>query len=277
VSIDLSGRKALITGGGGRFGRAIAKMMAAAGADVALADLADEPDQAERLEAGVAEVRQLGRRAAVIHTDVRWAAECERMAESAIAALGSIDILVANAGLCSFGAAWELSEEQWDTVMSVNLRGVWLTTKYMVPHMIERGQGSIVMTSSRNGLSVERNLAHYNASKAGVISFMKSLALETGPHGIRVNAVCPTQMAERDRTSGRVASNFYWDQVVGKARATYEEFDRASGGENLLDTGGQPDFADVAEGVLWLASDHARLVTGTALPMDAGYVVKHGG
>ncbi|MEX2550562.1 MAG: SDR family NAD(P)-dependent oxidoreductase [Nitriliruptoraceae bacterium] len=275
--MELSERKALVTGAGGGFGRAIARGMAARGADVALADLGDTPEQRDRLEQHAEEVRGHGRRAVAIAADVRRTEDCERMAEEAIAALGHVDILVANAGVCSFGKPWELTEDQWDSVMSVNLRGVWLTTKFVVPHMIERRAGSIVMTSSRNGLSVEHNLAHYNASKAGVISYMKSLALEAGPYGIRVNAVCPTQMADRERTLGSPQMHTYWDQVAGKEGATYEEFDRASGAENLLDTSGQPEFADVAEGVLWLASDRASLVTGTALPMDAGYLVKRGG
>ena len=275
--MELSDRKALITGAGGGFGRTIARGMAARGADVALADLGDTTEQQQRLGQHAEEVRAHGRHAAVIFADVRRAEDCERMASETIASLGHVDILVANAGVCSFGTPWELTEEQWDSVMAVNLRGVWLTTKYLVPHMIERGAGSIVMTSSRNGLSVEHNLAHYNASKAGVISYMKSLALEAGPYGIRVNAVCPTQMADSERTLGTPEMHTYWDQVAGKEGATYEEFDRASGAENLVDTGGQPDFADVAEGVLWLASDRAKLVTGTALPMDAGYLVKRGG
>lgn len=276
MAIDLTDRTALVTGGGGRFGRAIAALMADGGADVALADLGTSSDQRERLEAHAAEVRERGRRAVAIPTDVRRADDCESMAQRTIDALGRIDILVANAGVCSFARPWELTEEQWDAVMDVNLRGVWLTTKYVVPHMIERGRGSIVMTSSRNGLCVEHNLAHYNASKAGVISYMKSLALEAGPYGIRVNAVCPTQMTDRRHGAGRAVSSEYWDQVVGRTGATYEEFDAASGAENLLETGGQPDFYDVAEGAVWLASDHARLVTGTALPVDAGYLVKRG-
>lgn len=276
MPIDVTGRRALITGGGGRFGRAIANLLADGGADIALADLAASDDQQARLVEHAAEVEARGQRAVTIGVDVTYADDCAAMAERAIAELGGIDILIVNAGVCSFGRPWELTEEQWDAVMGVNLRGSWLTTRAVVPAMIDQGHGSIVMTSSRNGLAVEHNLAHYNASKAGLISYMKSLALETGPYGIRVNAVCPTQMADKTHGSNRLVSSDYWDQVVGKQGATYEEFDAASGAENLLDTGGQPDFYDVAEGVVWLASDHARLVTGTALPMDAGYLVKHG-
>ena len=282
---ELEGRTALVTGGARGFGRAVARLLAREGCDVAVADLgarrpagATDMSGAEELEDAVAELHGIGRRSVGIEADVTSAADCERMAGKAIAALGGIDILVANAGVATLGRAWELSQEEWDRVIAVNLTGVWLTTKYVVPHMIERRRGRIVVTASRNGLRVEHGYAHYNAAKAGAIHYAKSLALELGPYEINVNAVCPTQMA--DRSAGpppTMATPDYRAQVVGRPDATYEEFDAASGRENLFERGGQPDFAEVAEGVLWLVSDRARLVTGVALPMDAGYIVKRGG
>jgi NAD(P)-dependent dehydrogenase (short-subunit alcohol dehydrogenase family) len=282
---ELDGRTALVTGGARGFGRAVARLLAREGCDVAIADLGDrrpadagDMSGAEELEAAVAELRGLGRRAAGIAADVTSAADCDRMAAAAIAALGGIDILVANAGVATLGRAWELTPEEWNRVIAVNLTGVWLTTRSVVPHMIERRRGRIVVTASRNGLRVERGYAHYNAAKAGAIHLAKSLALELGPYEINVNAVCPTQMA--DRSAGppsTMATPDYWAQVVGHAGATYEEFDAASGRENLFEGRGQPDFAEVAEGVLWLVSDRAKLVTGVALPIDAGYIVKRGG
>ena len=144
--------------------------------------------------------------------------------------------------------------------------------------MIERRAGKIVITSSRDGLRAEPNYAHYNASKFGVIGYMKSLAIELGAFGINVNAVCPTQMTDRSaERSGGSETHAYWDQVTGKLNSTWEDFDAASGRENLFGEGGQPDFSEVAEGTLWLASDRSRLVTGHALPVDAGWIAKRGG
>ena len=281
---ELEGKAALITGGARGFGRAMALLFAREGADVAVADIAGELDSKriagmateDDLERTVGEIEALGRQAAGIQTDVTKPDDCERMAETAVEALGGIDILCANAGVFSLAPALELTEDEWDTVMAVNLKGVWLTTKYVAPHMIARRSGRIVITSSRDGLRAEANYAHYNASKFGVIGYMKSLAIELGPFEINVNAICPTQMA--DKSSRPPAStNLYWDQVVGKSNSTYEEFDEASGRENLFEAGGQPDFGDVAEAALWLVSDRSRLVTGVALPVDAGWIAKRGG
>jgi NAD(P)-dependent dehydrogenase (short-subunit alcohol dehydrogenase family) len=281
---ELDGKTALITGGARGFGRALALLFAREGADVAVADIAGElPSERiggmatqDDLERTVGELEALGRRAVGIRADVTRSEDCKRMAETAIEALGRIDILCANAGVFSLAPAWELTEDEWDTVMAVNLKGVWLTTKYVVPSMMERRYGKIVMTSSRDGLRAEANYAHYNASKFGVIGYMKSLAIELGPYEINVNAICPTQMADKSSPPS-VETSPYWDQVVGKPGTSYEEFDEASGRENLFERGGQPDFGEVAEGVLWLASDRSRLVTGLALPVDAGWIAKRGG
>jgi NAD(P)-dependent dehydrogenase (short-subunit alcohol dehydrogenase family) len=281
---QLDGKTALITGGARGFGRAMALLFASEGADVAVADIGhDLPSErfskmatTDQLTQTVAEIETRGRRGLGIQADVTRADDCRRMAEETIETLGRIDILCANAGVFTLGAAWELTEEEWDLLMDVNLKGVWLTTKYVVPHMIERRYGKIVMTSSRNGIKVEPNYAHYCVSKAGVIMYAKALALEVGPFGINVNAICPTQMADKSTRPARTSSP-YWDQVVGHPHATYDEFDLESGKENLFEEGGQPDFPDVAQGALWLVSDASRLVTGQALPVDAGWIVKRGG
>jgi (+)-trans-carveol dehydrogenase len=281
---ELGGKTALITGGARGFGRAMALLFAREGADVAVADIAGElPSEhigglatQDDLERTVGELEALGRRAVGIRADVTKSDDCKRMAETAIEALGRIDVLCANAGVFSLAPSWELTEDEWDTVMSVNLKGVWLTTKHVVPHMIERRYGKIVITSSRDGLRAEANYAHYNASKFGVIGYMKSLAIELGPYEINVNAICPTQMADKS-SPPRGGTHPYWDQVVGRENVGYEEFDDASGRENLFERGGQPDFPDVAEGALWLVSDRSRLVTGVALPVDAGWIAKRGG
>jgi NAD(P)-dependent dehydrogenase (short-subunit alcohol dehydrogenase family) len=281
---ELDGKVALITGAARGFGRAMALLFAREGADVAIADIAGElgseriVGMATRsdLERTAEEIEAAGQRAVAIQADVTDAESCRRMAETALGAFGRIDVLCANAGVFSLAPSWELTDEEWDTVLGVNLKGVWLTTKYVVPHMMERRYGKVVITSSRDGLRAEANYAHYNASKFGVIGFMKSLAIELGPYEINVNAICPTQMTDRSSPAS-VSTHPYWDQVVGKPNATYEEFDEASGRENLFESGGQPDFSEVAEGALWLASDRSRHVTGHALPVDRGWIAKRGG
>ncbi|MDX6535385.1 MAG: hypothetical protein QOF68_3129 [Gaiellales bacterium] len=269
--MEFNGKTALVTGGARGFGRTVALMLAREGADVAVSDVLDTAGT-------VAEIEALGCRAVGIHADVTKEVDCAAMAEAALEALGKIDILHANAGTFTFGASWTLTEADWDRVIDVNLKGVWLTTKAVVPHMIERRYGKVVITSSRDGLRAEPNYAHYCASKFGVIGFMKSLAIELGPYAINVNAICPGQMTDKAQPRDRnVTSHRYWDMVTGKPGSTYDEYDIASGRENLFEEGGQLDYAEVAEGVLWLASDRSHMVTGVALPVDRGWIAKRGG
>ena len=237
----LQGRKALITGGNGRFGHAVARLFAEEGADVVLADItfapADRSDPTdERAKAAAAAladttsyIESLGHRVLTVQADVTREQDCVDMVDFAVEALGEIDILCANAGTFTMAPAWQMTEQEWDKVLDLNVKGVWLSTKYVIPRMMARRYGKIVITSSRDGLRAEPNYAHYCASKFGVIGYMKSLAIELGPYDVNVNAVCPTQMATRGETPTGVTTHPYWDQVVGKAGATYAEFDRASG------------------------------------------------
>jgi NAD(P)-dependent dehydrogenase (short-subunit alcohol dehydrogenase family) len=280
---ELEGKTAVVTGGAGGLGRAIGRLLGGEGAEIALVDLADddvpvrpEKSASDRMAEALEDVGRHAPRVIGIHANVAREADCRRMAEEAIAQLGRVDIFIANAGLATSGPAWELTEQEWDRVHDANLKGVFLSTKHVIPHMIGRRYGKIVVTSSRNGLRVEREYAHYNAAKAGAIHYAKSLALELGEYGINVNAICPTQMTDR-RNPPVDRPNPYWKQVTGKDDATWEEFDQASGRDNLFEDRGQPDFSEVAEGVLWLVSDRSTLVTGLALPMDAGWIVKRGG
>jgi NAD(P)-dependent dehydrogenase (short-subunit alcohol dehydrogenase family) len=282
----LDGKVALITGGAHGFGRVLSLRLAQAGADIAVADtgrtraaekfaVVPTPEQLDRM---VGEIRALGRRAIGLQVDVRRSEDCRAMAQAAVDTFGQIDILCANAGTFSdiMRPAWELDEDEWDVILDVNLKGVWLTAKYVLPHMIARGYGKVIITASRNALKAEPNFAHYVAAKHGLLGLMKALAIETGPYEINVNAVCPTQMVDKARPP-RSTSRPYWDRVVGHANATYAEFDRESGKENLFDRRGQLDFADVAEAVLWLASDSSRAVTGQAVPVDNGWQARRGG
>ena len=277
---DLDGKTALVTGGARGFGRACALRMASEGADIAVADIAGDATaraSAEQLADVIRDIHALGRNAIAIKADVTSAEDCERMAQETLSAFGKIDILLANAGIGG-GAlpAWELTEADWDAVIGVDLKGVWLATKYVVPHMIERGYGKIVMTASRSGVRAEERCAHYVAAKFGVVGYMKALAMELGPWEINVNAICPSGM-------GKVAQADYdpsqwgYPLVPQPPPRTVEELDRAYGKLNLFESVGRSEFDEVAEGVLWLVSDRSRLMTGSTLMMDAGYVAKRGG
>jgi (+)-trans-carveol dehydrogenase len=264
MDLGISGRVAVVTGASRGIGAAVARLLHERGANLGLASRGGD-------DLGLPGV-------VALPCDVRDPAALARLCDATAERFGGIDILVANAGGATNAPAWELTEADWDFVHEVCLKSVFLTTRAVIPHMMERRAGKIVLTASRNGLRVEHGYAHYNAAKAGVIQYGKSLALELGPYEINVNVICPTQMADKSRVpQGNVEAQKYWDQVAGHPGATYEDFDAASGRDNLFERGGQPDYREVAEGVLWLVNDRARLVTGLALPMDAGWIVKRGG
>lgn len=275
----VEGKVALITGGGRGQGRAHALALAREGADIAVCDLASGSDptapyglagSADLAETKAA-VEALGRRCVALPADVTRFRELEALVAATLAELGRIDVVVANAGIFSGGVpSWELSEEQWDRMLEVNLKGVWLTCKAVVPQLLAQGSGSIVLTSSIGGLVGTPGMAHYVAAKHAVIGYMRSLANEVGRQGIRVNAVCP----------GGV------DNMMMNNPAMYATMAGPGGGDGSrqamlaavavisLLPGGMIENEDVAAAVVWLASEEARWVTGVALPVDAGIYVK---
>jgi NAD(P)-dependent dehydrogenase (short-subunit alcohol dehydrogenase family) len=268
---------ALVTGGARGFGRAISLLLAAEGADVAVADIARDLDDEhfyalsdrEQLERTAQELRDLGRRSLGIAADVTSAEDCARAARTATAELGPIDILVANAGIWSVARAWEFTEEEWDVNVDVNLKGAWLSARAVVPQMIERRHGKIVFVSSIAGLRAYPNYAPYIAAKHGVVGLTKSLAIELGEYRINVNAVCPTGM-------GPASAAHLWGNVAGEG-ATEAELEQTVTQDHLIRHVGIPTYEDVAQSVLWLVSERARLITGHALPVDAGWIAKRGG
>lgn len=272
----LDGRVALITGAARGQGRAHALTLARAGADVAICDIADPvgtvpyelPSSAD-LEQTRRDVEALGRRCVAMAADVTRSADLQAFAERTLAELGRIDACVANAGILSGGVpSWELTEEQWDTLMAINLKGVWLTCKHVLPHMVERGSGSVVLTSSVSGVLGTPGISHYIAAKHGVLGLMKSLANEAGRFGVRVNAVMPGAV-----DNAMLNNPFSYSTFTGGAGATRADVDPAVEQMALL-PGGWVTNEDVAEAVLWLVSDESRHVTGVALPVDAGLIVK---
>jgi NAD(P)-dependent dehydrogenase (short-subunit alcohol dehydrogenase family) len=184
--------------------------------------------------------------------------------------LGRLDIVSANAGICSYGESVDIEEQMWRDVIDTNLTGVWHTAKAAIPHIRAGGRGgAIILTSSAAGLIPYPHLSHYVAAKHGVVGLMKTLALELGPDMIRVNTVNPTTvdtpMVQNQGT--------YTLFMGGKADATKEEATEAFKTMNVLPIP-WVDPVDISNAIVFLASDEARYITGVALPVDAGTVIK---
>ncbi|MGW0043367.1 mycofactocin-coupled SDR family oxidoreductase [Rhodococcus sp. NPDC003348] len=274
----LDGKVAFVTGGARGQGRAHAVTSAREGADVVIVDIArqmgsvpykmaDTTDMAET----VAEVEALGRRALSFEVDVREQSELDDAVARTIAELGKIDILIANAGIWTQGPFWELTEDAWEEMIGVNLTGVWKSAKAVAPHMIERQSGSIIITSSVNGLEPGMNYAHYVAAKHGVIGLMKNIALELAPYGVRCNSINPGAI-KTPMTDHQGA----WDMFAGHEGGT--EADMLEGGYHfhaLKGTTFMPPQV-IADTALYLNSDLAASVTGVTIPVDAGHLLLTG-
>jgi 3-oxoacyl-[acyl-carrier protein] reductase len=183
----LSGKRAMVTGGLRGIGRGIAEGFAVEGADVAVLDLA--PDAAAKELLGV--LTRSGRRAIYLTADVSREEQVEQAVERVAGAFGGIDVLVNNAGIVTEAPVAEMTIAEWDQVMGVNLRGVFLCTRFVLPGMLARRSGSIVNIASQLGQIGGATMAHYSASKAGVIGFTKALAREVSRDNVRVNAIAP--------------------------------------------------------------------------------------
>ena len=275
MSDRLAGKIALVTGAARGIGRASALRLAEEGADVVLFDIAGpvatvpypgaRPDQ---LGATGEEVRALGRRAVVMTADVRDGSSLRAAVEAGTRSFGRIDILVAAAGIDSWGSAWELTDEQWQTMIDVNLTGVWQTAKAVAPVMIEQRSGSMVFIGSVLSHRPNQGFAHYTAAKHGVLGVMRAFALELAPYMIRANSVDPTAVY-----TDMINSQQYMDRTVGHEGATIEE---VKGRYLRWNTMPVPwiEPIDVANAALFLASDEARSITGVALPVDLGAMLK---
>jgi len=276
----LDGKVALITGGSRGQGRAHAVTCAREGADVIIIDTLDQIEsvaypmaQQADFDETVRQVEDLDRRIVSVVGDVRKQADLDRAVSEGIASLGHIDILIANAGIFSLAPSHELTDEQWDDMIAVNLTGVWKSAKAVLPHMMERGGGSIVITSSINGIEPGANYAHYCSSKFGVVGLMKTLALEYASHGIRVNSVHPGAILT-PMTSWQGA----WDMMSGKPAGEGTQDDMLAAGYHFhaLKGNGFLDPQRIADSVLYLNSELASSVTGVTLPVDAGHLLLPG-
>jgi NAD(P)-dependent dehydrogenase (short-subunit alcohol dehydrogenase family) len=247
----LSGKRALITGGASGIGRATALLFGREGAAVCLVDL-DE-------EGGAAVVRAIeeeGGRAVFVRADVTRASECREAVEQTVRALGGLDILFNNAGIVRRATVVELTEEEWDQVMAVNVKSIFLLSKYAVPVMQDAGGGAIINTSSGWGLVGGPRAVSYCASKGAVVLLAKAMAIDHGPQNIRVNCVCP---GDTDTAMLRNEA-----RQLGQAEDRFLE----ESADRPLRRIGTP--GEIAEAVLFLASDASSYVTGTALVVDGG-------
>ncbi len=271
-------RTVFITGAARGMGRAHALAFAREGARLVLCDACRqyntvpyELTQPEELASLASEIEQMGRPVLAEQVDVTDLAAMSALAERAQRELGPIDILVANAGLYSFAPSWELTEEQWDETVNVDLKGVWITCKVCIPQMLSRRSGKIICISSTAGLKGMASLAHYVAAKHGVLGLVKTLAIELAPYNINVNAVCPTSV-----DTAMCRNQALYDAFAGGPGplATYEHMLELMNQLNLFPDRNLLPPEAISAAVLWLASDEARHLTGCALPVDAGYLTR---
>ena len=256
----LAGKTAVVTGGGSGIGEASCLLFAREGAAVVVADR--DAVGAQRVAAEIAEA---GGRSVGVAVDVTVESDLERMVDVA-APFGPIDVLYANAGIAGSGRAHELPRDDWQRVIDVNLTGVWLSARAVLPQMIERGGGSVINQASVGGLVGVGGIAAYAAAKAGVIGLTRQMAVDYGPDNIRVNAVCPgtvpTPLVRRTYEEGggfasTMSERMEFEDIMAKAK------DRFPIGR----VGAVEDIAALA---LHLASDESSWTTGTAIAVDGG-------
>lgn len=276
----VAGKVAFITGAARGQGRAHAVRLAQEGADIIAIDL--PPDTAMKavtysmssgddLAQTAALVAETGRTAVTAFADVRDQAALDKAVQAGLEAFGHIDIVAANASILGSGdLTWEISEECWQDSIDINLTGVWRTVRSVVPSMLERGAGgSIIITSSTAGLRAAARTAAYSSSKHAVVGLMRTLAIELAPHMIRVNTIHPTAVATDMILSPSRFKRFRPDLD----EPTLEDVAEVLQPLNLLPIPWL-EPVDVSNALLWLASDEARYVTGVALPVDAGAIIK---
>ena len=250
----LAGKVALISGAGSGIGEATAARFAGEGAAIGVADV--DGGAAERVATAI---REQGGQATAITADVTKAADNEGMIAATVDVFGGLDVFLANAGIERNGTVVSQSEDDWDAVFDVIVKGSFLGAKYAVPAIRERGGGSVLFTASVGGLWGCTNAAAYSAAKAAVVNMTYTLAMDHAHHGIRVNCVCPggTRTALADQLIAELPEEF---------RATMDDMLR-----RLVPLGGRlAEPREIADAFLYLASDESSFVTGHALVVDGG-------
>jgi SDR family mycofactocin-dependent oxidoreductase len=274
---SLDGRVAFITGAARGQGRAHAVRLAGEGADVIAVDvcapisgtipysLASAEDLAETVQA----VEATGRKALAREVDVRDLDALQHVVADGVEQFGRLDIVVANAGVLSWGRSWEMSEEQWDTVIDVNLSGTWRTVKAALPAMIDAGNGgSVIVVSSSTGLKAMPGNSHYSATKHGLVALTNSLALEVGEFGIRVNSIHPYAVATPMTTNDGMVKLFeehpQYLHSVAPMPLHARDTTAAPGARAAI------TVDEVSDVVVWLAGDAANTLTGSQINIDRG-------
>ncbi|MEL7208664.1 MAG: SDR family NAD(P)-dependent oxidoreductase [Actinomycetota bacterium] len=243
----LENKVAIVTGAASGIGAASAHRFAAEGAAVVAVDI-----RGGRAAETATATNDAGGHAISLEADVADAADVERMVNETVATLGGLDVLFSNAGTIRPGTAEELSVDDWDLVMAVNVRSVFLGAKYAVPAMRARGGGSIINTASISGLHGDGGAVCYAASKAAVINLTRALSTDYAPEGIRVNAICPGTI-ETPPVKRMMADPLALEVNLGA---------------HSLRRLGQPE--EIAAAAVWLASDQSSFVTGEHLVVDGG-------
>jgi len=268
----LAGKVAVVTGAARGIGRAQAVRFAEEGADIVAIDICAPvdtvvipPARPQDLQETAHAVEATGGRIITRLVDVRDGAALRSVTDGAVETFGGLDIVCATAGITSSAPVLELDEHAWQTMLDVNLTGVWQTCRAAAPHLIARGGGAMVLTSSIAGLRGLVGVAHYTAAKHGVVGVMRSFAQELAPHQIRVNSLHPTNVDTPMIQNDMVRRSFCPD-VTDPDR---DDFALAATTMNMLPI---PwiEAVDVANAALFLASDEARYITAVALPVDAG-------
>jgi SDR family mycofactocin-dependent oxidoreductase len=265
---EFAGKVAFITGAAHGQGRATALALAGEGARIAAFDVARPLSypgygmgSQDELQSLVSACRKLQTDCLTFAGDVRDDAAVAAAVNTTVERFGRIDLLFNNAGICAYGLAHELTEEAWDTMLDINLKGAWLVAKRIIPVMMRQRSGVIINNSSIAGLRGMGRLSHYAASKWGLTGLTKSWAIELAPYGIRVNSLHPTGV--------NTPMN---DGLAALEGLTPQEIAERSAGNLLPVPWIEPE--DVAHAVLYLASDRARYVTGAPLVIDAGLLTR---
>jgi SDR family mycofactocin-dependent oxidoreductase len=273
-STSLEGRVALITGAARGQGRAHAVRLASEGADIVAVDVCAPVSATVRYPAATSEelvetaraVENSGRKALVREVDIRNLADLQQLVVDTVDQFGRLDVVVANAGVLSYGRLWEMSEEHWDTVIDVNLSGTWRTLRAVVPAMIKLGNGgSIIIVSSTTGLKATPGNGHYSASKHGLVGLTNALAVELGEYGIRVNSIHPYAVSTPMATSEEMLT-FLAEHPSYLHSLSPMPF-RAIGAPEEFMT---PE--DVADVVAWLAGEGSATMSGSQVVVDRGYL-----
>ncbi len=249
----LEGRVALITGGTSGIGSATAVRFAREGASVAITGR-----NTERGEQVVQTIGAIGGQALFIRADVRFADDCRNAVDQTLKRFGKIDVLFNNAGVFHPKTIPECTEEEWDETIDSSLKGAFLMSKFVLPSMIERGSGSIILTSSGWGILGGDRAAAYCAAKGGLVVMAKAMAIDHGPDGIRVNCVCPGDVLTPMLHDDADKRGMSWDAYAAGAA------NRPLGRIGTVD--------EIADAVLFLASDESSFVTGASLVVDGGGV-----